>query len=287
MKKIDKVANDIKKMKIQGAISIALAAVEALEDLIRNSEAQDKKEFLGELESAGGLLIRARPTAVALPNAVNDYISEARRLNGNISEVKKAALELGKKIIQENKGAMQKIACNGAELVKNNSVIMIHCHSSTVVEILKQAKREAKRFKVICTETRPWHQGFISAKQLSEAGIETELIVDSAAMQVMNEVDLVLTGADAVTSDKKLINKIGTSGIALIAKEHKVPMYAAAQKLKFTDKKSSQIVLEEREVNEILEGKKLPKVNVRNIIFDITPLRELSGVITEGGIKKY
>ena len=110
------------------------------------------------------------------------------------------------------------------------------------------------------------------------------MIVDSAAMQVMNEVDLVLTGADAVTSDKKLINKIGTSGIALIAKEHKVLMYAAAQKLKFTDKKSSQIVLEERDVNEILEGKKLPKVNVRNVVFDVTALNMLKGIITEDGI---
>ncbi len=287
MKKFEKVTKEIKEMKIQGAISIAIAAVEALEDLIKNSKAKGKREFLAEIESAAEKLIKTRPTAVSLPNAVNEYISEVRGLNGDIEGIKAAAYAIGKSFVLKNLVALQKIAESGAKLVKNNSTVLIHCHSSTVIGILKQAKKEGKRFKVICTETRPWHQGFISAKQLSEAGIETELIVDSAAMQVMNEVDLVLTGADAVTSDKKLINKIGTAGIALIAKSHKVPMYAAAQKLKFTDKKSSQIVLEERDVNEILEGEKMPKVNARNVVFDVTPLKELSGIITEDGIKKY
>ena len=282
--KLEKTIKGIKEMRVQGAISIALAAVEALEDLIKNSKAKGKKEFLSEIESAASRLIKTRPTAVALPNAVNRYIAEVRRLNGDIESMKKAAFAIGKSLVLKNMVATQKIAENGAELIKSNQTVLVHCHSGTVTAILRQAKLEGKRFKVICTETRPWHQGFVSAKQISELGIETELIVDSAAMQVMNEVDLVLTGADAVTSDKKLINKIGTSGIALIAKEHKVPMYAAAQKLKFTDKKSSQIVLEERDVNEILEGKKLPKVNVRNVVFDVTALNMLKGIITEDGI---
>lgn len=287
MKNVKLVAKDIKEMRIQGAIRIALAAVQALHDLIKSSKAQSKKELLSELEGAAEILIHARPTAVSLPNAVDWYAGEVRELNGKISDIKKAALELGREFVEENKRASQKIAEQAVGLIKNNSTILSHCHSTTVVEILKAAKRNGKRFKVIVTETRPWHQGFMSARELADAGIKTELIVDSAVMQIMPEVDLVLTGADAITSDKQLINKIGTSQIALIAKNFSVPMYAAAQGLKFTEKKSGQIVLEERNANEILEGKKLPKVNVRNVVFDIAPLKGLSGVITEEGIKKY
>ena len=286
MKIVKKIANDIKEMRVQGAVNIAMAAVRALENLIKKSRAKNKKTFLRELESAGKILIHTRPSAIALPNAVNEYVRRVRKLRGkNIETLKKQALEIGVKIVDESHWAVRKIAKNGARLARNNSTVLIHCHSSTVVEILKEAKRQGKKFTVICTETRPWHQGFISAKQLADFGIRTELIVDSAAMQEMPRVDLVLTGADTITRDKKLVNKIGTSQIALIAKNFRVPMYCAAQKLKFTKKSSGQIELEERNADEILEGKKLPRVKVRNIVFDITPLKDLSGVITENGVR--
>ncbi len=273
-------------MRIQGAIRIALAAVAGLESVIKNSKAKTRKEFLGEIESAGKFLIGTRPTAVALPNAVGQYLKIIKELKGEVPEIKKIALAFGKIFIEQNRNAIKKIAENGETLIKNNDTVLIHCHSSTLIEILKEAKRRGKKFKVICTETRPWHQGFISAKELSDFGIKTELIVDSAVMQVMPNVDLVLTGADAITSDKKLINKIGTSQIALIAKKCKVPFYAASQKLKFTEKKSGQIKLEERGADEILEGIKMPRVKIRNVVFDITPLEEISGIITEFGIEK-
>ena len=282
---VKEVAKKVSELKIQGAISISIAAEKALEDFIRHSKAKNKTEFIRDLKRAGKILKASRPTAVALPNAINQFISEVEKLDGDVDKIKKTALKIGKKQIKSARDAVLKIAEKGSKLIRNNQTILTHCHSSTVTSILKKAWKDGKRFEVISTETRPWRQGFITARELSKAGIPVTLIVDSAVMQNMPKIDKVFVGADTITSDGKLINKIGTSQVALIAKHFKVPVYVAAQTLKFTDKKAKEIKLEERPPSEILEGKKLPGVKVKNVVFDMTDLSYIKAIITENGIR--
>ncbi len=286
-KKVKETAEKIEKMEIQGAVQIALAAEKALEDFIFYSKAETRTELLSDLKKAGNILKSARPTAVALPNAVNNFIEKVEEMEiEDVDDLKRETLEIGSEVINRTKEAFEKITKIGASLIKNEQIIFTHCHSSTVTSILKHAFNHGKKFKVVCTETRPFGQGFITARELSEAGIPVTLIVDSAAMQGMKKADLVLVGADTITKEKKLINKIGTSQIALIAEHFDIPFYSAAQTLKFTDKKADEIELEERDKEEILEGRSLPDVNVRNVVFDITEPEYITGIITEEGIKK-
>ena len=99
--------------------------------------------------------------------------------------------------------------------------------------ILQKAKLDGKTFEVVCTESRPVFQGRITAKEMLDAGIKTTMIVDSAVRHFMNEVDLVFVGADAITSEGNVINKIGTSMVALAAREARTPFYVVSELLKF------------------------------------------------------
>ena len=286
MNRVREIAEEIRTMKVQGAIQIAMRAEEGLKHVVENSKAETKEEFLKELTDAAKLFKNTRPTAVALPNAVDILIDSVTKIQGDLEETKKNALEVVSAMIKNGQESLEKIGKIGAELIEDGSTILEHCHSSTVVSILKEAHKQGKKFNVICTETRPWHQGYISAKELSEAGIPTSLIVDSAAMYFMKDVDMVLVGADTVTKNGDLVNKIGTSQIALVAKKFDVPFYTATHTIKFDKnrEKGEEVPIEERPPEEIIDPAKLPKVDIKNPIFDVTKPEYITGYITEKGL---
>ena len=287
MKKVRETAEKIRTLKIQGAMSIALAAANAIEHLIEGQEYASKEELVKDLEKAGEILKDARPTAVALPNAVNAYIQKVKESKKELPELKRDAIRIGRKCVDEIINATELVAKFGAVEIESGMTVLVHCHSSTVMGILKEAWNQGKEFNVICTETRPFGQGYISSKELSGHGIPTQLIVDSAANFFMPQVDLVLVGADTITKKKEVINKIGTSGIALIAEQHKVPFYVATQTLKFDSRREAKDVeIEERDVREIIDPEKLPKVTIRNPVFDVTPASRVARFITENGVQR-
>ena len=121
----------------------------------------------------------------------------------------------------------------GAKRIRDGMLVATHCHSSTVTRMIAKAKADGKEFSVICTETRPAFQGRITAKEMVDLGIQTMFIVDSAMRSYMGNVDLVVVGADAITSEGNVVNKIGTSGIAVLANEARKPFYVVSELLKF------------------------------------------------------
>ena len=180
MERVEEIAKDIRELKIQGAINIALAAEEAMRWVVENSGAETRQDFIKELEKAAKILKETRPTAIALPNAIDEFLERVEGSGKDMPELKNETLKIAKKLIAETKKSTLTISNLGAGLVKNKMTVLTHCHSSTVTAILKQAWKSGTRFEAICTETRPWHQGFITAKALSEFGIPTTLVVDSA-----------------------------------------------------------------------------------------------------------
>jgi ribose 1,5-bisphosphate isomerase len=288
MEKVEQIAEDIRTMKVQGAIQIAMLAEEGLRSVVQSSKARTIEEFYKELENAAELLKKTRPTAVALPNAVDIFIERVKAVDGDLGSAKKFALDAANNMIKEMEESLDKIGKAGAELIKEGDTVLEHCHSSTVIAVLKEAHKQGRNFKVICTETRPWGQGYISAKEISNAGIPTSLIVDSAAMRFMKDVNLVIVGADTITKNGDVVNKIGTSQIALVAKHFNVPFYVATQTLKYDKTKESgeDVPIEERAPSEIIEPAKLPNVDIKNPIFDITKPGYITGYITEKGLMK-
>ncbi|MBI4999173.1 translation initiation factor eIF-2B [Candidatus Gottesmanbacteria bacterium] len=248
---------DIRSLKIQGATEVARAGLKAL------LEIPDDK-----INQAIDELISARPTEPLLQNCLTLVW-----LKGN-SVIKPTLARLD--------DIKEEIIKNGLPLIKDESNILTHCHSSTVVELLKRARQKGINFKVYLTETRPAFQGRITGKELVAAGISSTMITDSEAAFLVSQednrkIDLVLFGADAITSDGGAINKVGSYGIALSAQQAKIPLYIAATLLKFSPR---PIVIEERAGKEI--WKKKPRdLIILNPSFDLIPPELITSYICE------
>ncbi len=273
----------IKNMEIRGAGRIGRAAAEALKEYANKISYLNNEEFRNRMIKAGNILKSARPTAVSLPNAVK-YV-----LNGlNADNPKESVILKAEEFIKSSSEATNKIGKIGSKRIKDGYTILTHCNSEAALSVIKTAHNDGKHIKVICTETRPRNQGYITAKELAEEGIDTTLIVDSAVRYFIKEVDLVVVGADAITSNGCLVNKIGTSQIALSANERRVPFLTAAETYKFHPKTivGELIEIEERDGSEIhtFEEKYRNKIKLRNPAFDITPSHYIDGIITEIGI---
>jgi len=288
MQGLEQTIEDIKKMRIRGALDIAIAAAKAMH-LVVKKDAKDTQELIKKLRSAGERLKSSRPSAVSLPNAVN-YIFYIAEKNKEL-EIEKFREKISSEIqrfVEKQERALKKIAEIGSNLIQSGDVILTHCNSDTVNMILEKAWRDGRGIEVICTETRPRYQGIITVKELSSSGIPTTLIVDSAVHLIMRKlkVNKVLVGADTICANGDLINKIGTSQIALCAKELDIDFIVAAESIKFSPESvmGSVVEIEERDPSEVIKAEKLKDVRVLNPVFDITDARYISMIITEYGV---
>jgi len=286
------IADDIRTMRTRGAGEIARSAVRALIIVAEASKAANVNEFVNELEHASRLLLETRPTAVSLPNGIRYVIHrvrESQKTRRNLEEIRSAAIRAGEEFIASSKTAIQRIGHIGAKRVKDGDILLTHCNSSAAIAIMKAAWEQGKQIQVFVTETRPRFQGWITAKALGEVGIPVTLIPDGAVRFFMDKVDRVIVGADAVTANGAVVNKIGTSMVALAAHEARVRFFVAAETYKFSPETmiGELVKIEERDILEVIpsdELKKMPNVKVRNPSFDITPPEYVDIIITEKGI---
>jgi ribose 1,5-bisphosphate isomerase len=283
---IKETAEKIKRLQIQGARNVAVAAVKAIQDLSENTKSKNKVQFLDELKEAQNILAKSRETEPLMRNALNFIITKSKdSKTEKVAELKKLLVSNADNFLADLDKSRERTAEIGSKRIRNNSTVFTHCHSSTVTRLLAKAKKEGKNFRVICTETRPAFQGHITARELIDLGIETTFIVDSAARTFINEVDIVLVGADAITSEGNVVNKIGTGGIAVLANEARKPFYVVSELLKFDPETLSGDYekIEQRSPDEVWS--EAPKtLNVHNPAFDVTPNRYINGLICEEGI---
>jgi len=273
-------AKKIRSMEIRGALKIAVTALDSLAEFISNSKETDKKRFLAGLRKAGKILKDARPTAVSLPNAVDYVLFLAENTDDRVELVRKI-----KEYKNEQRRAIDRIGQIGSRRIEDGDTILTHCNSKTALAVLLEAAK-TKDIHVVCTETRPRNQGYITARELAKAGVPVTLIIDSAVRRTMKEleVDKVIVGADTVYSNGSIINKIGTSQVALVAQESKVPVLCACETLKFAPQTlmGELIEIEERDVGEI--RKPMKGVKMLNPAFDVTPPGYIDVIVTEDGI---
>jgi ribose 1,5-bisphosphate isomerase len=280
------IAEKIRRLEIQGARNVAIAAIKAIETLAEKTEAKSRREFLKELHESKETLSASRETEPLMRNALRFIVSKVEETKEKkVKELAKTVSVASQWFLNALECSKRQIAEIGAKRIQNNSIVFTHCHSSTVTNLLKKAKQEGKSFEVICTETRPLFQGRTTAREMLDLGVKTTLIVDSAARYFMNQVDLVIVGADAITSEGNVINKIGTSMIALIAQEARTPFYAVSELLKFDPATmyGDYEKIEERSPNEVWD-KPPKKLIIRNPAFDITRRDFIHGIICEEGI---
>ena len=279
-------AERIKRLEIQGARNVAIAAIKAVEEGARQSKAGEKEEFLKELSEAKEVLFASRETEPLMRNAIRHVIHALESSDKEtMKELVTIVSEVSSGFLDGLERSKEKIAAVGSKRISHHSRVLTHCHSSTVTNMLMKAKLEGKSFEVVCTESRPVFQGRITAKEMLDAGIKTTLIVDSAVRYFMNEVDLVVVGADAITSEGNVINKIGTSIVALAAKEARTPFYVVSELLKFDPVTihGDYERIEERSAKEVWADP-LSGLIIRNPAFDVTRREFIHGIICEEGI---
>jgi len=283
---ISDAADRIKRLEIRGARNVAIAAIKAVEKASKESKAKRKEAFLQELSEAKSVLFASRETEPLMRNAVRYVINAVESSDEEaVRELVTVVSRVSSQFLESLEWSKEKIAAVGSKRVSDGSKVLTHCHSSTVTNMLRKAKDEGKSFEVVCTESRPVFQGRITAKEMLDAGIETTMIVDSAVRYFVNDVDLVVVGADAITSEGNVINKIGTSMVALAAKEARTPFYVASELLKFDPLTihGDYETIEERSPREVWED--APSgLTIRNPAFDVTRREFIHGIICEEGI---
>lgn len=279
-------AEKIRKLEIQGARNVAIAAITATETLASQTKARTKREFLKELLRAKESLFASRETEPLMRNAVRLIINQVEKsTEESVKKLTETASTASQRFLRDLENSKERIAEIGSKRIRANSTILTHCHSSTVTHLLKKARKDGKVFEVICTETRPVLQGRKTAREMLDLDVKTTFIIDSAMRFFMNQVDLVIVGADAITSEGNVINKIGTSMVALAAQEARTPFYVVSELLKFDPATmyGDYEKIEEREASEI--WKDAPrKLIIRNPAFDVTRRDFIHGIICEEGI---
>ncbi len=279
-------AERIRALEVQGARNVAIAALKAIQTLAENTKAKNKDAFLNELKEAQATLFASRETEPLMRNAVRYVIMQAQDSSTEKVEALSELVASNVRLFLQNlEASRERTAEIGAKRIRDGMLIFTHCHSSTVTRMIAKAKADGKNFSVICTETRPAYQGRITAREMVELGVQTMFIVDSAARSYMGDVDLVFVGADAITSEGNVVNKIGTSAIAVLAHEARKPFYVVSELLKFDPETLNGTYerIEQRNPAEVWS--EAPKgLSVRNPAFDVTPSRYIHGIICEEGV---
>lgn len=282
-KNLKSIAKKIKALEIQGASRVRAAFVKAIRDEANKSKAKSVVEFRKEIREGMRLLLAARPTEPETRTAARIILKKLNVETKNVEELRQIVTATCKNYEADRKNAMMRITNFGSKLIRKGDVVFTHCHSHTVMDILTAAKKKIKY--VICTETRPMFQGRRTAKDLTNAGIETTMIVDSAASSFIKKADLFITGCDAILTDGSIVNKIGTRQISMVARYYNVPHVVAGSSHKFDPVTYYGMgeEIEERPPSEVWE-RKLKHLTIKNPAFDITQAIYIQDIITELGI---
>ncbi len=296
------IASAIVELKIRGAPAIGVAGTYAVALGALEIETRDKNAFLGKLRGIIQTLAATRPTARNLFRAL-ERMHQVAQAGKDTEQIKQALIDEAVKIHSEEVEASTKISQLGAELVHDGFTILTHCNTGalatagygTALGIVKQAKEQGKKIKVLITETRPLLQGArLTTWELKMAGIPATLITDSTAGYFMSrgEVDCVMVGADRIAANGDTANKIGTYTLAVLAMENGIPFYVAAPTttIDLSLATGDEIPIEQRSPEEVthIQGVAIAPEGTQaaNPAFDVTPHRYITAIITEKGIIK-
>ena len=294
------VVSAIQLMQVRGAPAIGVAgaygvvlAARALRDLAFPA-------FREELAEAAAQLAVARPTAVNLPWAVARTLRAADGA-ADAADAVERTLRGAQAIESEDLQANMAIGAYGAALLPQGARVLTHCNTGalatagygTALGVVRAAWEQGVLAGVVATETRPLLQGArLTAWELTQEGIPTTLIVDSAAATVLRDGGMaaVIVGADRIAANGDVANKIGTYALAVLARAHNVPFYVAAPSstIDMATPSGDAITVEERDATEVTApgGVQVAPdgVDVFNPAFDVTPAELVSAIITEQGV---
>ena len=295
----------IKRLEIRGAPAIGVFAGYAMYVLAQRYADKPYPEFLAEFRRQAEYLNSSRPTAVNLSWALRRQTRLVEAHEGCTgSEIVKLLGEEAHRIDAENEEMTRKIAEYGVTLIKDGDGILTHCNAGqlatskygTALAPIHLGRERGMNFRVFTDETRPLLQGArLSAFELQEDGVDTTVICDNMASQVMKNgwVNAVFVGCDRVAANGDACNKIGTSGVAILAKYYGIPFYVLGptSTIDMSIEKGEDITIEQRPAEEVTEmwykQRMAPEgVKVYNPAFDFADHELIAGIVTEYGIAR-
>jgi methylthioribose-1-phosphate isomerase len=301
---LESMRDAIGRLAVRGAPAIGVAAAFGVVLGVQGLAARPAAEVVAAARAAAARLESSRPTAVNLAWGARRIVARVEREaagGGDGRAVVAAALDEARATWTEDRVVCDRLGEIGAELLHDGAVVLTHCNagalatagSGTALSPIYRAVADGKKVAVIADETRPLLQGArLTAWELSRAGIDVTLITDSMAASVFSrrKVDAVFVGADRIARNGDVANKIGTYGVAILAREHGVPFYVVAPLSTFDPETpdGAAIPIEERAPGEVTHGTLGPTsptgVRVHNPAFDVTPARLVTGIVTEVGL---
>lgn len=300
---VETVETAIKTLQVRGAPAIGVAAAYGVCIGLQSALDADFPTLLARLDAAATLLAASRPTAVNLFAALNRMRAKSRSLDERtpVRELARVLLDEARAIEREDRAMCRAIGACGAELLRDGQGVLTHCNAGglatsdygTALAVFFTAHEQGKAIRVFADETRPLLQGArLTAWELTQRGIPVTLICDSMAAQVMREgrVHAVVVGADRIAANGDAANKIGTYGLAVLARAHRIPFYVAAPVTTFDleIRDGREIPIEQRHPSEVTHFAGRPTapsgVDVYNPAFDVTPAELITALITDRGL---
>jgi methylthioribose-1-phosphate isomerase len=299
-------AQAIRDMIVRGAPAIGVAAAYGLYLGAAKIGTESREQFWQQLAEVAESLSQSRPTAVNLFWAIKRMVKVARETPGSVEQVKSALLKTAQAIQAEDLQTCRAIGDRGLEAMPSTPEklrILTHCNTGalatagygTALGVIRSAWRENRLARVYADETRPRLQGAkLTAWECLQEGIPVTVITDSMAAHCMKQgrIDAVIVGADRIAANGDTANKIGTYGLAVVAKAHNVPFFVAAplSTVDFDLTDGSGIPIEERHPSEIYRvGETVicpGGAEFYNPAFDVTPAELITAIITEKGAVK-
>ena len=298
----EQVWESIRVLKVRGAPAIGVAGAYGLCVAMKDKTNLSLDNFVAEMDKQAAYLDSSRPTAVNLGWGLRRMVRVAKASGANSSDaLYKVLVDEAVAIHEEDKKLCRGMGDNGAPLIRNGMGILTHCNAGslatselgTATAPMYVAHSKGVNFRVYADETRPLLQGArLTSWELQKSGIDVTLITDNMAAHIMSQglIDMVIVGTDRVAANGDVANKIGTMGVAILAKHFGIPFYVAcpSSTIDMNMPSGDGIPIEEREDDEVTNfgaRRTAPDgIKVRNPAFDVTPNEMVAGLITEKGI---
>lgn len=285
------VIDEIRDMNVKGGSPFGRAAAWAYKLAAEQETFPDKAALIKRFDEISAEMLRLKPTMASIYNSKKLVYRLLASFEKDIpvKEIQQSISRSCSNIIAYSLQAVEKLGQIGANLIREGDTVMMHSYSSGLMSVFLTAADTGKKFRVICTESRPLRESRLAVKFLQDHGVPVTYITDASIWEFMPEADFIIMGADTITWDGSVANKMGTAMISQLALSAKKPVYIASEvyKLDPRTKEGHPVVLERRAMEEIVaEGDfdSMEGIEVINQFFDLTPARNITGLITEFGL---
>lgn len=303
LRSLDDVTDAIRTLAVRGAPAIGIAGAMGLVAVLAPNEYESRDRLLARARAVAAEIRATRPTAVNLPWALQRMLECAQRSEGDANRVLHALRAEASAILEEDRAMCQRIGEHGLGLMHDGMRILTHCNAGalatggmgTALAPIYVAAQRGWNIEVFVDESRPLLQGSrLTAWELQRANIPVTILTDGMAASLMRErrIDLCIVGADRITANGDIANKIGTYGLAITARYHDVPLTVAAptSTIDVSTRSGGDIEIEHRSPEEVrlIGGVSAapPGVSVYNPAFDVTPSALIAAIVTDQGVHR-